>query len=242
LIDYYKDMEKRPNGRPAAPTGLRRPQFNSITIAQRRNGAQITPAPPPAPQYILKRQAKSKRDPFVAAASYIKSLSRGKRVLATVIMLAVLAGLIGVLVPHNRVPSVPKAIRNRAEFGIFIPKTTANGAIKAHSFTYDQDTKVVKYVLKAQGGGSITFTQQAAPSGFQADPNAFSDLVASMQPFSTFESASGDVALTRPAQLQGQESAVMNSHGTLLFAKPSKDFPVRYWQQLFDDMHQFAQD
>jgi hypothetical protein len=157
-------------------------------------------------------------------------------------MVAAVVGLAGVLIPHNSAPSVPKTIRTRAEFGIFVPKTNASGSIKAHSFTYDQDTKVVKYVLKAQGGGSITFTQQASPSGFESDPNAFSDLVASMQPFSTFESASGDVALTRPDQLQGQESAVMNSHGTLLFAKPSKDFPERYWQQLFDSLHQFAQE
>ena len=137
-------------------------------------------------------------------------------------------------------PVLPDAVARQLSFGVYFPTTKLQDvSIDKRTISYQTSGGRLSYRAQLADGTTIDVNQQATPESFIDIPQTYEKLVTSLQPYSNFESINGRVSLTRPAELKGSQSAVMNAKGTLLFARPSKSLTNDQWRQLFNGL--FAQ-
>jgi hypothetical protein len=91
--------------------------------------------------------------------------------------------------------------------------------------------------VASYSGKSLTFAEQSTPQNFVDIPQAYDKLIESLNSYSSFDSFYGKVDLTHPKELKGQQSAAMNSKGTLMFIHPTNgDLSTDQWKQLFNNL------
>ena len=160
--------------------------------------------------------------------------------IALVVFALVIAGGIGVWRATASRQSLPSAVAQQLSFGVYFPTTPTNLAtIDKRTISYQAMTGLLSYTARLQDGTTINVNQQATPTSFVDIPQAYDKLLSSLQPYTSFDSVNGKVSLTHPKELKGDQSAVMNARGTLLFARPSKPLTDTQWRQLFNGL--FAQ-
>jgi hypothetical protein len=80
----------------------------------------------------------------------------------------------------------------------------------------------------------MVLSEQPTPDSFTDVPQVYDKVVDSMQEYQKFDVDVGTVHLTRPPSLNGKQAAVLNTKGTLLFAKPDKDLSEDQWRRFFN--------
>jgi hypothetical protein len=128
-------------------------------------------------------------------------------------------------------PSIPSQIRKQAAFTIFTPDSS-EVEVQHESVKYDTNLKLLSYTVRLLDT-HITMSEQATPDSFNDVPQAYEKVVAGMNTYERFDTILGTVYLTRPQQLAGKQAAVLNTKGTLLFAKPDNDLSADQWRQFF---------
>ena len=137
-------------------------------------------------------------------------------------------------------PTLPSSVAHQLSFGVYFPASKIKDvSIDKRSISYQANGGRLSYRAQLTDGTTIDVNQQATPESFVDIPQAYDKLVASLQPYTSFDSINGKVSLTYPKELKGSQSAVMNAKGTLLFARPSKSLSDEQWRQLFNGL--FAQ-
>lgn len=133
---------------------------------------------------------------------------------------------------------IPVKISKQLEAPALLPATTSNSfSIDKASFKYDSANKVLSYIVDTSPPViHITITEQPTPSEFIDIPDAYTKLVNSFSPFLTFDSPPGTVNIGRPTQLHGNQAAVLQGQGDLLFAHPDHDLTETQWRQLFNSL------
>ena len=149
------------------------------------------------------------------------------------IVLAV-AAMVGAYVYNSRPSVIPSAIRRQANFAIFYPNPSKQIYILPSSFKYDTSLSQVAFAARF-ANRSITFAEQSSPDSFAATPTFYANFITKLGGYATFSSIDGTVSLTEPAQVNAQ-TAVMNTKGTLLFAKSSNDMSENNWRLLFNSL------
>jgi hypothetical protein len=97
---------------------------------------------------------------------------------------------------------------------------------------YDSGLKLLSFTASV-GGISTVFSEQPTPDSFNDAPQIYDKVLERMNDYSKFDVVAGTVHLTRPSDLGGKQAAVMNTKGTLLFAKPDRDLSTDQWRRLF---------
>jgi hypothetical protein len=152
------------------------------------------------------------------------------------ILIAILLIIIGALVWLRHLHPLPKSIRQQVNYLVFYPASDSGVAVDKSSFKYDAAQKVLSYTVSTQNR-TLTVSEQPTPDAFNDVPQAYDKLVQSLGEYGSFDSLFGKVSLTRPQQLHGQQSAVMNAKGTLLFAHPTQgELSDDEWRQLFNSL------
>ena len=95
---------------------------------------------------------------------------------------------------------------------------------------------MLSFSAKRPSGVKISFSEQPTPGSIVDIPQVYDKLVDSLQPYNTFDSVNGKVALTHPNNLNGGQTAVMNDKGTLIFVRPTKDLTDTEWRQVFNSL------
>lgn len=134
-------------------------------------------------------------------------------------------------------PPIPLAVTSQASFAVFYPADRHILSVKKGSALYDRTTGTLRFAASAPDGLQVSFSEQATPGSFVDVPQVYSSLLASLQNYSSFDSINGSVALTLPKEFNGGQSAVMNSKGTLLFARPSRNLTEDQWRRIFNSLH-----
>lgn len=130
--------------------------------------------------------------------------------------------------------SIPQTIKRQVAFVIFYPSPKAAVVVDANSFKYDTKEKLLSYVVN-YANTPITIAEQATPQNFIDIPQAYDKLIETLGEYGSFQSYYDKVSLTHPKEFNGQQSAVMNSKGTLVFAHPTKgDLSEDQWKKLFN--------
>jgi hypothetical protein len=157
--------------------------------------------------------------------------------ISLLIIVAVVASVFGIRSWQQSKLFVPKDIKQQVTYTIFKPADTSNFVADKSTIKYDPKLKSLSYRAMQKGTASgLTFSFQEAPEVFADVPQAFSKFADDLHQYSSFDSIQGKVSLTKPPELQGGQSAVMNAKGTLMFIKPDKNLSDSDWKQLFSNM------
>ena len=145
-----------------------------------------------------------------------------------------LVSLYVLFVRQNTSNPLPPAIKKQVSFVVFYPRPDPTITIDTKSFKYDSQAKLMSYVM-TYANTPITIAEQATPQNFIDIPQAYDKLIESLSEYGSFQSYYDKVSLTRPKELNGNQSAVMNSKGTLVFAQPTKgELSEDQWKKLFN--------
>jgi hypothetical protein len=144
----------------------------------------------------------------------------------------VLVVLLVALRPRSPLPS---DIQKQLDFVVLYPAKATGYVIDPATVAYSASTQVVTFSA-AVSGTKLVFSEQATPSVFSDAPGYFAKLTEKLHDYDDFDSTLGHVALTRPDELHGGQSAVMNSSGTLMFIHPNHDLSADAWRKLFNGL------
>jgi hypothetical protein len=132
------------------------------------------------------------------------------------------------LAPKNPLPGT---IRKQANFVILAP-VSGPAAVDRESAKYDTSLKLLSYNV-ALDGVQVVVSQQPTPESFSDIPQVYDKVLSNMNEYLKFDVIVGTVHVTRPKDLAGKQAAVMNTKGTLFFAKPDKDLSEEQWRRFF---------
>jgi hypothetical protein len=113
---------------------------------------------------------------------------------------------------------VPEAIAKQLKFSpLVLEKPVTKEGPAMSDFKYDAKEQVYSYIVRPTDSQTVTVSQQASPPSFSEVPEQYMKLLDGLNRYSTVETVNGTVYLTRPKQ--GQQVAVMNERGVLMFAR-----------------------
>lgn len=128
-------------------------------------------------------------------------------------------------------PFLPSGVTAAYPAAVLIPNKQ-DAALVEGSAAYDKPAKMLSYTVKL-AGTNVVISEQPTPENFVDVPQMYDQLVAQMAEYQKFDAAVGTVHLTRPANLAGRQTAVLNTKGTLLFAKAEANLSDDAWRTLF---------
>jgi hypothetical protein len=155
-------------------------------------------------------------------------------ILATVAILILLVTVVAAGIALAPKPVLPKSITKQTTFTVFVP-TTSEIMVDTASTKYDAKLKLLSYNATVNGI-HIVLSMQPTPESFADIPQFYDKVVAKMNEYSKFESINGTVHLTRPIDLGGKQTAVVDTKGTLIFVKPESDLTDDQWRQFFKNI------
>ena len=134
-----------------------------------------------------------------------------------------------------RSPSPLARIQNQAASILFYPNPSDGWQLDPTSLRYNTTQKVV-FLTYRKADLSLIITEQATPDPFNDIPGYYAKLIENLQGYQVIGTAFGNADLTRPTELKGQQSAVLNTQGTLMFMRPSRDMNADDWRRLFNHL------
>ena len=157
-----------------------------------------------------------------------------KYLLTTLILIVAILG--GAILWLRQAHPIPRYITSQINHIILYPDANSGVTVDTSSFKYDDANKLLSYSAK-MGGTAITVSEQATPESFTDIPQAYDKFVSGLGEYGSFDSSLGKVYLTHPKDLNGQQSAVMNTKGTLLFIHPTNgDLSDDQWRKIFNGL------
>jgi hypothetical protein len=128
---------------------------------------------------------------------------------------------------------VPNSIKQQVNFKVIYPKNTP---IDSSSWKYTDVSHSLAFNAKIDNI-SVIFTEQKTPLAYQDDRAAYDRFIGSLRPFANFNTPLGTVSLahfvTSGDYSPIGQTAILNTHDTLLLAHPDKDLTDDQWQRLF---------
>jgi len=157
-----------------------------------------------------------------------------KFIYAGIAVIIVCATVFGVYQYNHRNQIIPHAIKKQLSVVTLIPKGN-QFIVDKTSFKYEPSAKALTFVVSSFGVKNI-ISEQVTPDSINDIPQYLDKLTESLNAYTSFDSVVGKVYLTRPKELSGEQSAVMNTKGVLLFAHPVKDLTDDQWRQFFNSL------
>ena len=142
----------------------------------------------------------------------------------------VAAGAFGFLLTRSN-PPFPSSIAKQVSFVTYVPAHDWS-ADTAHA-TYNAG---VLLFTAQRTNVTLSLSEQATPSVFGDVPQYYSALLGKMNQYDSFGTANGTVYLTKPTELNGLQTAVLNNDGTLVFVRPNHAMSADQWRQFFNTL------
>ena len=159
-------------------------------------------------------------------------------VLAGVVVLvaAITSGYILIFNSKKGLSFISSEIKKQLNFATVLVDSNQNQIIADKATVkYDQSIKLLSYNASYKGN-KLTVSLQASPDGFSDTPQVFDAFIEKFRGYDSFDSKNGTVHLTHPVELNGGQTAVMNSRGVLLFIKPTNDLSIEDWKAFFNNL------
>lgn len=159
-----------------------------------------------------------------------------KNIFITILLLAAAALAVIYYLQSHRSSIIPPEIDRQVSFVVFLP-SSADYDVKIGSINFDSTEKVLGFeAVSKQDGSQLTFSEQAAPDTFTDIPQYYDKLVEAMGQYRQIDTYNGRVTLTKPAELNGKQTAVLNAKGTLMFVRPSRELSDDEWRKIFNNL------
>ena len=151
-------------------------------------------------------------------------------------LIAIMALATGAFLYIRSQSTIPAQIKQQLDFLVFLPQENQSFRIDHKSFKYDANLKVFSVVVTSFNIKN-TISEQPTPDAFNDVPGYYDKLTQTLNLYESFDSNLGKVYLTRPKELNGKQSAVMSTKGTLMFASSDKDLTDSQWRQFFNSLN-----
>ncbi|HEY4964397.1 MAG TPA: hypothetical protein VIH90_06935 [Candidatus Saccharimonadales bacterium] len=156
-------------------------------------------------------------------------------VIIVIVPIVVILGLLSIYFLRSKTTTIPEAVKSQVNFPIMYPSDSSLLTVKPQSIKYNSSDQQLTFVAMYKRC-TVSFSEQPTPSSFIDVPTVYTTLVTNLNEYTSFESINGSVYLLLPKELAGAQSAVMNSKGTLMFARPISMLTVNEWKQIFNDL------
>lgn len=166
-----------------------------------------------------------------------KTHKKRKLIIVLTLFIVIVAGFVLTYFKFMKhTPVISPFIKSQVSTPIFLP-SQKDYKVDPQSVTFDTREKLLTFTATNIGDGStVVVTQQPTPDTFTDIPQYFDKLVEAMGQYKQFDSLNGKVTLTKPTELKGSQTAVLNQNGTLLFARPSRDLTDDDWRRFFNGL------
>lgn len=131
---------------------------------------------------------------------------------------------------------IPEDIKKQLSFNVILPIAPETLKVDKSSIKYTTEEKLLVYEVNLDDGNKLVVSEQPSPESFIDVPQSYDKLISSMQQYAAFDTQKGRVFLTKPENLKGGQTAVMNSSGVLLFIRPDKGLSDDAWKKIFNDL------
>lgn len=132
-------------------------------------------------------------------------------------------------------PAIPTAISTQLSYGAFIPAQGKPGSSLPQQVKYDSSQKLLTYNLDYENVNLIV-SEQPTPESFSDVPQAYPALLDKLHQRDTIDTINGQLTITYPKELNGGQTAVMNSKGTLIFVRPNANLSTDQWRKFFNSL------
>ena len=174
----------------------------------------------------------------------MKKLSRRHVIIlgiVSLVIITVVGGTWAWLNVFRHEPVISSQILSKANFTIFHPRIDEKSSdawqLQKDRTSYDKDSGVLTlHVLQSSTGREIVLNEQPVPGTFSDVPTQYSTMLNTLHEYNELQLGFGTVALTYPEELKGEQTAVANKAGTLIFAKPSANLTDSEWQSFFESL------
>lgn len=166
-----------------------------------------------------------------------KHSSKTKLLIITVCLIIVLAGAaLAFSKLTKKTPVISPFIKSQLSSPIFLP-SQKDFTVEPNSVTFDVREKLLTFTaVSIKDQTRLVITQQPTPDTFTDIPQYYDKLVEAMGQYKQFDSLNGKVTLTKPTELKGGQTAVLNQNGTLMFVRPNKDLNDDDWRRFFNSL------
>ena len=132
-------------------------------------------------------------------------------------------------------PPIPGDIKKQVTSTIIVPNTSDGSTVDRSKVTYDASLKLLVFPVQVDNI-RVVISEQPTPESFTDIPAVYDKVIDSSNEYTKFDVSIGTVNLTRPSDLKGKQAAIMNTKGTLMFAKPDSDLTDDQWRKFFNTM------
>jgi hypothetical protein len=158
-------------------------------------------------------------------------------VLATIIVIAAVVFVVIILRGSSPSP-IPASISSRVSFNIFYPRTDVPGIKPDNSsIDYSAANSALSFDVSVDNV-KVAISEQNTPDIF-SQSGVYSFKLDQAHEYSSFETASGEVDLTKPTELGGQTLAWVNTRGTFMLARAYANLSENNWKLLFNNMESY---
>ena len=165
----------------------------------------------------------------------VVKLLKSQRILAFLAASLVVVAAIGVGWLIISRPVIPPDIKKQIDFLVLYPQGDSNIVVDRSTFKYDSQNHVLSFVVTCFGVKN-TITEQATPDSFNDIPQYLDKVLQQLNSYSSFDTDMGKANLTHPSNLNGDQAAVMNTKGVLMFAHPVSTLTESQWRQFFNSL------
>jgi hypothetical protein len=165
-------------------------------------------------------------------------LNRRSTIISFILLISIaITVLLGVTLHRPTSSMIPANIQKQLSFVLYVPDDK-DAVIERSSIHYANGDGVLSYTVGYNPAhAEITITQQATPSVFTDVPQYYPTLLDRLNQYASLGTINGTVYLTKPTELKGQQQAVLNDNGTLLFAHPgNRNLSNDDWRRFFNSL------
>lgn len=135
----------------------------------------------------------------------------------------------------SRDEQIPMDIMSQIPFVIYIPSD--EWRIKKETPAYKKGVLSFTVVNENQNNSELGITQQVSPELFIDVPQYYPALLDRLKKYASFGTKNGTVHLTKPVELKGEQQAILNNNGTLMFVHPDRDMSDDEWRKFFNTLN-----
>jgi len=130
---------------------------------------------------------------------------------------------------------ISSSIQQHIAFQIYAPIDTSAWAINRSSIAYNSSQGVLSLSVSSPTN-TFVLEEQQTPDIFTNVSQYYPTLLSKLNVYGNFQTGLGTVELTKPTELHGEQTAVLNSAGTLLFVRPKNNLTNGQWGTFFSSL------
>jgi hypothetical protein len=131
---------------------------------------------------------------------------------------------------------LPASIKQHIAFQVFAPNTSAHIWTVPENLVSYNDSQGVLSITAVSDSNKMVLNEQPTPQIFTNIPQYYPTLVSGLHSYDQLQVGLGTLYLTHPKQLNGIQTAVMNSGGTLVFVQPLHNISASQWESFFNNL------